>query len=1564
LRKIIVYLILICFIGNSTNVLSQQIPTYSPPDNTEFTFSIDALNSTTLTVNITINFSLNNFLFNTFKGYDRIQSDQEEYTVDLGKPFLPIKNIRVALPTDMKISAIHIQHITEQILNGTYTIFPTQKPLPTEIAFTDATFIKPDVQTYTSHQAYPSKKIELIGQSDLAGQVMADFTIYPFHYTPAEKKLTLITSITFSILGTTGYSCGDYLSPRLSTNKQNSLLQLCQNLVVNPETVHLRVSPIPQPAGVSPGDYDYVIITQNSWVSAFQPLADWKTKKGVPATIVTTSWIYNNGSYNGSNVEKIRQFAQDVYTNWGTTYILLGGDVDVVPCHYRTFSTVDPIPIPNDAYYADFDSDWVCEINIGRASVTGPGTGTGQIGNFVNKIITYETNPPLTNYTKNAAFFGFDLDAQTQGEQCKIDINSTYIPSNWTMTTVYDSQEGNPKTNVITALNAGQNLVNHIDHCDSGFMGTGYLNDYLGLSNSDMDALTNGNKQSILYSQGCHPVQYNISNCIAEHFVRDTNGGGIAFIGYSGYGYYAPGSYSTYSMRYDVFFFRSLFQKNLYHLGGAFSDHKNDGVQGQLTNEYYKYMFTGLTLLGDPELPIWTENPITFNVTHPNQLVRNSASFKITVKSNGLPVNQAYVCLWKKNEVYLTGFTNASGGITFHPSPTTVGTMYVTVTKHNYRPYQGLTTVVNQLPVANFTYTPLNPTTANLIHFNDTSTDSDGTIISWTWKFGDGITATSRNPQHQYTDDGTYLISLNITDNDGGKKETSKSISVSNVPPIVNFTYSPINPSTSDTIHFNDTSTDNDGMIITWYWKFGDGTFSTLRNPNHRFSDDGVYSITLNVTDDDGAIQSKSKSLSVRNIPPHANFTYQPSNPRTTDSIYFTDTSFDLDGFILSWFWNFGDGSTSTQQNPVHKYLENGNYTVVLNVTDDDGAKNALAQSLFIRNVPPIANFTFTPINPMAYETVFFNSTSSDLDGMIVNYTWDFGDGNDSYQQKSTHIYTENGTYLILLNITDDDGDTNSIQKIIIVSPNNPPNTPSNPFPSNNSNTIPLNVILQWTGGDPNYDTVTYDIYFGLTNPPEKVKNNQTSTEYNSGELNFTTPYYWRIVAWDTHGLNTTSPTWNFITRTNHVPQVTPDSYSLSEDSVLSVSAPGVLGNDIDSDGDTMTVIKVSDVLHGSLTVNNNGSFRYVPFTNYYGTDTFTYKVSDGFAYSLVETVTITVTPINDPPVFGSASPGNNSVVNLIRLTWSIPINDIEGDSISWTIECSNGQNISGNNANNGTESLLLSGLVYSTIYKIWVNATDPMGSKQFTRRWYILKPKSSPGGGGGGGGNGKDSSSEPLNQNPVANASAGEPYQGFINTPILFNGSNSYDPDGNITIWHWIFSDNSNETGEIVNHTFSKIGTYNVTLLVTDNHGASDSDFTTCEVLQPNRPPSKPLISGPLNGTTNTTYTFSVLSTDEDNDSIRYSIIWGDETSYANMSDFLPNGTEFTFNHRWRLPGQYAITVTASDNHTMSSSQKVITITELEKKAPETKTPGFDLIFIMYAIAITLFLRKRKQKL
>jgi hypothetical protein len=740
------------------------------------------VNQTKYQRTFTLTFSKNDFSFDTQNGYDTVHLYEGGLTTEIGKPMLPVKNIQIALPEDMKITSVHINELKQQTIDGSFLLYPMQPSLRSSQTENENQFVQPDTKTYQSNQIYPTQYIEITGQNDLAGQSIAEITIYPLHYVPAQKKLTTITSITFTIEGSNGYICGDYLSRKISDSGLELYQHMVQNMVINPEDVVLRTTQNPQSAGVDPGDYDYVIITQDSWVSAFQPLADWKTKKGIPATIVTTNWIYNNGGYSGSDVAKIRAFVQDVYTNWGTMFVLLGGDVDVVPCHYKTFSQVDPDPVPNDAYYADFDADWVCEVNVGRASVTGIGSGTGKIGNFINKIFTYEKNPSLTDFAKNAGLYGFDLDGSTPAEQCKINIDDSYIPSSWTMTNVYDSYSGDHRTNVIASLNAGQNLMNHADHSGSDFMGTGYVNHDIGLGNSDMDELTNGNEQGILYSMGCDPAAYDSSNCIGEHFVQNSNGGGVAFIGNSRYGWYYVGSTNTLSMGYDIEFFKAIFQDNLYQLGAAFSHHKNDGVD---SSQVSKYCFTELTLLGDPELPIWKENPISMTVTHPTAAPVGGSSFTVSVNSGGSPVNQALVCLWKGTDVYLTGTTNSAGQVTFSIAPSSPGTMYVTVTKQNYLPYEGSTMIQDgtnsppQKPI-----TPTGPANGGInieYTYTTSTTDPDQDQVWYQWQFGSYTTnwfgpyssGTQTQTQYTWTIPGTYEVKVKAKDQNEYESEWS-----------------------------------------------------------------------------------------------------------------------------------------------------------------------------------------------------------------------------------------------------------------------------------------------------------------------------------------------------------------------------------------------------------------------------------------------------------------------------------------------------------------------------------------------------------------------------------------------------------------------------------------------------------------------------------------------------------------------------------------------------------------------------------------------------------------------
>ncbi len=583
-------------------------------------------------------------------------------------------------------------------------------------------------------------------------------------------------------------SSEEHINYHFTLSDGNFNKEIMKNDVVDIEHSKHDVPSNLQPNGVPPGSYEYVIITQDSWVSAFQPLAQWKTKKGIPANIVTTTWIYNNGGYSGTNVDKIKAFVQDVNINWGTKFVLLGGDSTIIPCHYKTYASVDPNPIPNDAYYADYNNDYVCDVNLGRAPVA----TLAHVNTFVNKIITYEKNPPLTEYAMTAFFAGFDLSSQESGEGTNIMqfLKNLYL-STWTYRREYDSENTDHRAEVLTNLNRGYHIINHADLSHNDLMGTGSRNHNQHITTDDTHTLTNGAKQSIIYSMGSLVCNFTDDECIAEGFLRNPNGGAIAVIGYSGRCWYYPMNIREGGHLFNRNFFKALFVENSYKLGEIFSKHKNN----PRNTDSYRYLFTSMTLLGDPELPVWKENPTTIDsVSYPTSIMPGSQLFTVTVIDNTLPVRNALVCIQKPGQFYMNGTTDANGQITFTINPTTPGIIDVTVTKQNLVPWEGTANVITALP-------PQAPTHSDGAHTHDnpgdlhkgigkkklsapggllqrftTTSENTGSDLYYTFYFGDGSssmvgpisTGQVAVVTHDYNALGTFQVTVTCRQGVGG----------------------------------------------------------------------------------------------------------------------------------------------------------------------------------------------------------------------------------------------------------------------------------------------------------------------------------------------------------------------------------------------------------------------------------------------------------------------------------------------------------------------------------------------------------------------------------------------------------------------------------------------------------------------------------------------------------------------------------------------------------------------------------------------------------------------------
>jgi len=648
-----------------------------------------------LSVTHTVTFSEDELSFDTFMGYDVVTLAGCDFLSVEGKPMLPVKYIQVALPFGMTAEQVRVAGTGQVALDGSYKVFPAQPPRRTNGADDDAAFVPPDEGIYGSKNPYPGALVELVRQTDLAGQSMAVIALYPVHYIPLERRLVLYTEITFVIEGTSGYKCGDYLPEHASQSERNRYEQMVKEMVINPEDVALSRAPAERtkdsslPSG---GPYDHVIITSTSYESYWESLVEWHTKRGLRDTVVNTSYIYS--TYAGaSNQERIRNFIIDAHATWGTQYFLLAGEGTTVPFEYRTYYSENT---PSDQYYADYDDDWTCEVFVGRVTAE----GSSQISTFVNKLLSYEKTPPTTNYPLDVLLIGMDLDSSTHCEYLKESID-TVIPSRFSVTKVYDSDGGNHRTDVIAALNAGQHLVNHADHSSSTSMGTGDFNHGWAIYNWDVDSLVNNNQPSIIVSTGCHPNEMDYNDCIAEHFViYNPSQAGIAFTGNTRSGWYYAGNPYSLSNALDEEWWNGLFTREAYILGETIVDSKHHFSNGGNIQKQCEWTFN---LLGEPAMPIWTDTPAGFDVTHPSELPMGPSSFTVHVEeTGGGNVANAYVCLWKDGDVYMTGYTDINGDVVFTPSPSSEGVMYVTVTKHNYLPYEGSAQVVN-MPSFSFT---------------------------------------------------------------------------------------------------------------------------------------------------------------------------------------------------------------------------------------------------------------------------------------------------------------------------------------------------------------------------------------------------------------------------------------------------------------------------------------------------------------------------------------------------------------------------------------------------------------------------------------------------------------------------------------------------------------------------------------------------------------------------------------------------------------------------------------------------------------------------------------------
>jgi PKD repeat protein len=334
---------------------------------------------------------------------------------------------------------------------------------------------------------------------------------------------------------------------------------------------------------------------------------------------------------------------------------------------------------------------------------------------------------------------------------------------------------------------------------------------------------------------------------------------------------------------------------------------------------------------------------------------------------------------------------------------------------------------------ASFNTSPSNPGVNQDVFFNgSSSTVSNGTFQ---WDFGDGTTGSGVTTTHQYTRTGTFTVNLTVTSDNGQSNTVSRTITISAGIPATaaTFTFAPTTPAVGQNVTFI-ASTIVPGA--TYIWDFGDGSIGTGTTATHAYARAATFAVTLRVTTDIGGTGAtsapRSITVSAGLAAGSASFTFSPTAPGILDDVFFNASASVVTNGSFS--WDFGDGTSGTGVRPTHQYTRAGTYTVVLVVANDSGQTAAVSHTVPVSGTTTsiLADFTYSPTNPLANSTVFFDGTPSST--TAISWTWDFGDGTGTTTgQKPAHSFARSGVWVVRLTVSDAQGRTGTITKSVTV---------------------------------------------------------------------------------------------------------------------------------------------------------------------------------------------------------------------------------------------------------------------------------------------------------------------------------------------------------------------------------------------------------------------------------------------------------------------------------------------------------------------------------------------------
>jgi hypothetical protein len=621
---------------------------------------------------------------------------------------------RILLPPGETITSIEVVPGEWVPIAGTYLVEVGQPQHPLSDAGPHRR-VPADPALYGSAQPFPGRLHDAPTVGLFRGHRIAQLALHPVEYVPATGTLRHLESLELRITtapsGEALAECARMLRRDAATTAR--VARMVDNAAALAD--YEVVAPLGGGRLLDPeARYSYVIVTTTAWADGLDELVDFETQRGHKTGVFTIDWILANYPGGVDTQDSIRDFVIDAYQTWGIQYLLLVGDArdsNGVP-HRGLYSTTDygtsDSDIPADMYYGCLDGTWnddgdgywgepgeddlYHEVAVGRACID----TQAELENFVTKVTRYRTQPIVQECSEALMVGELLWSDPTWGGDYKDEIlfgASTHgyttagFPLSMNVGVLYDRNSTWSKTQLITLMESGLNIVNHLGHCDVDYAMKMYLSD---IPSFDNDGTVHS--YNFVYSQGCYCGSFDnrtsggsyTSDCFAETFQTDDDGA-VAVIMNARYGWGQHESTNGSSQYFDREFFDAMFGEAIWPVGLANDDSKMDTIWA-INYGANRYCYYELNVFGDPAMHLWTGEPGTLVVDAPSSVFIGQPVMEVSVSDGGGgPVAGATVTAYTEDlAVYTVGMTDATGIAVLHPEAQYPGTLSVRATAHDF----------------------------------------------------------------------------------------------------------------------------------------------------------------------------------------------------------------------------------------------------------------------------------------------------------------------------------------------------------------------------------------------------------------------------------------------------------------------------------------------------------------------------------------------------------------------------------------------------------------------------------------------------------------------------------------------------------------------------------------------------------------------------------------------------------------------------------------------------------------------------------------------------------------